>query len=131
MKKIITLTVTVLVIALALASCDRPADVVSYNVSEQADNFKVTRRLSVLNVRTDKPMFELIGAFSIKTDAADGQLEITCKTAEDTYKKHFVGLNQWVTYVVEDLEGVEASKYKYTVRFFPDAIIPFEVKGEE
>lgn len=39
------------------------ADKVSQNVSQEADNFNVLRRFAVINTRTDKVEFELIGAF--------------------------------------------------------------------
>ena len=41
------------------------ANRVTYNVQKEADNFNVTRRLSVINARSDKPILELIGNFSI------------------------------------------------------------------
>ena len=60
--------IAVIVIAgILLAGCTE-ADKVSQNVSQEADNFNVIRRLTVLNARSDKPMFELIGAFSITVD---------------------------------------------------------------
>lgn len=43
------------------------ADKVSSNVSQEADNFNVLRRFAVINTRTDKVEFELVGAFSLET----------------------------------------------------------------
>lgn len=43
------------------------ADKVSTNVSKEADNFNVLRRFAVINTRTDKVEFEIVGAFSLKT----------------------------------------------------------------
>jgi hypothetical protein len=81
-----------LMLGVVLVGCTE-ADKVSANVSMEADNFNVIRRLTVLNARTDKPMFELIAAFSIKVDSNDNQLEVTCETGPNQYKKHFIGLN--------------------------------------
>ena len=43
---------------------------------KEADNFNVTRRLEVINARTDKPVFELIGNFAISNNSTN-ELEIT------------------------------------------------------
>lgn len=47
----------------SLSAC-RESERVAYNISKEADNFNVTRRLEVINARTDKPVFELISATS-------------------------------------------------------------------
>lgn len=44
------------------------------------------------------------------------------------YKKHFIGLSDNVTYVVEDITDNDVSKYKYTLNFNPKMWIPFDVK---
>ena len=59
----IILMIMLVILSLTLVGC-REAERVSHNVSQEADNFNVIRRLTVINARTDKPMFELIGAFS-------------------------------------------------------------------
>lgn len=123
MKKKLVLVVLMVMVALALVGCTE-ADKVSTNISKEADNFNVIRRLSVINARTDKPLFELVGAFSIKTDAQDSQLEVTCQTGPNEYKKHFVYLNSWTIYVVEDLSGANVSPYKYEINYLPESIIP-------
>lgn len=117
---------------LILVGCsDTQADIVSMNVSQEADNFNVIRRLTVLNARTDKPMFELVGAFSIKVDSADNQLEVVVETGENQYKKHFVALNEWTMYVVEDLGGASVSKYHYEVNFLPEMIVPITFTSKD
>ena len=107
------------------------ADRVSENVSKEADNFNIIRRLTVLNARTDKPMFELVGAFSITVDEEDNQLEVVCETGENEYKKHFIGLNEWTMYVVEDISGAEVDKYHYEVNFLPEMISPITFTSED
>lgn len=119
-----------LVMALSFTGCTE-AERVSYNVSQSADNFNVVRRLTVLNARTDKPMFELIGNFSINTDNEDGQLEVVCETGKNEYKKHFIRLNEWTMYVVEDIGGADVNKYRYEVNFLPEMILPVTVTMED
>ena len=75
-------------IMLGVAGCSQ-ADRVSHNISKEADNFNVIRRLAVINARTDKPVFELVGAFSLSNNTHN-ELQITCQTGPDEYKKHFI-----------------------------------------
>lgn len=110
-----------------VVGCQTEADKVSYNVSQEAENFNVVRRLTVLNARTDKPMFELIGQFSIEVDKDDNQLEVVCETGKGEYKKHFIGLNEWTMYVVEDIGGAQVNQYKYEVNFLPESIVPVKI----
>ncbi len=126
-KKIIA---TIVIVGMLLVGCTE-ADKVSSNVSQEADNFNVIRRLTVLNARSDKPMFELIGAFSITVDSADNQLEVICETGENEYKKHFIALNEWTMYVVEDVSGAEVDKYRYEVNFLPESIVPVTVTNND
>lgn len=126
-KKIIA---TVIIVGMLLVGCAE-ADKVSSNVSQEADNFNVIRRLTVLNARSDKPMFELIGAFSITVDSADNQLEVICETGENEYKKHFIALNEWTMYVVEDVSGAEVDKYRYEVNFLPESIVPITITSND
>ncbi len=126
-KKIIA---TVIIAGMLLVGCTE-ADKVSSNVSQEADNFNVIRRLTVLNARSDKPMFELIGAFSITVDSADNQLEVICETGENEYKKHFIALNEWTMYVVEDVSGAEVDKYRYEVNFLPESIVPITITSND
>lgn len=108
----------------------RESSRVSYNIGVEADNFNVTRRLEVLNARTDKPVFELIGNFSIANNATN-ELEIIVEVDRGVYKKHFVYLNEWTIYVVEDVSGAYVDKYHYEVNFLPEMIIPVEFKSSD
>ncbi|MBR2913326.1 MAG: hypothetical protein IKK51_02750 [Oscillospiraceae bacterium] len=121
---------TALLLSLTLCGCTESRRV-SYNVSKEADNFNVIRRLTVINARSDKPVFELIAAFSIEVDNEDNQLEIICETGENEYKKHFVSLNEWTIYVVEDVSGAEVDKYRYEVNFLPEAILPVTITSSD
>ena len=122
--------VLLFIAAVTLTGCTE-AENVSYNVSQEADNFNVVRRLTVINARTDKPMFELIGAFSINTDKEDGQLEVICEVENGVYKKHFIRLNEWTMYVIEDIGGAKVNKYKYEVNYMPEKIMPYTVTRKD
>lgn len=110
----------VLAAVFLLAGC-RQADRVSYNVSKEADNFNVVRRITVINARTDAIVYELEGVFSLD-NSLNSELEVICQTAENEYKKHFIYLNSNTIYVVEDISGADISPYHYEVTFYPQMV---------
>lgn len=106
-----------------LSACtDDDADVVSHNLSKAADNFEVNRRIVMFNGITDQYLLTIEGPCSIEDDG--NQLEVVCKVGKDTYKKHFLGLSDNVSYFVEQGEPVSASANHYRVTFKPQSIIP-------
>ncbi|MFI1235375.1 beta-sandwich lipoprotein [Nocardia salmonicida] len=107
---------------IAVTGCSSDADVVSKNLSKESDQFKIDRRVVFFNGITDKYLLSIEGKCSIKDE--NNQLEVTCKTGDDEYKKHFLGLSDNVSYFVEQLEGAEVSRYHYKVIFKPETIIP-------
>ena len=126
-KKIVAVMAVVMLEAAMLAGCTE-ASQVSYNVSQEADNFNVLRRFAVINTRTDKVEFELIGAFSLQVENShDNQVEIVVELEDGTYKKHIIGMNENTMYVVEDLGGAKVNKYKYEVNYIPETIVPFTI----
>lgn len=111
-----------------LTGCNE-ADRVSENLSREADNFNVVRQLTIINCITGDTLFQMTGKMSITADTEDNQLEIIVED-DGTYVKHFVGLSDNTTYVVEDLNlGDNAvSKYRYTLNFNPNMWLPYDVK---
>lgn len=92
---------------------------VSQNVSQEADNFNVTRKLTVINARTDTVLLELTGTFALQNNGAN-ELEVIIETAEGKYKKDLVYLNDYTMYVVEDVSGANVDKYHYEINFLPE-----------
>ena len=84
--------------------------------------FEINRRVVFYNGITDSYILTVEGRCSIYDDG--NQLELTCKTGPDSYKKHFLGLSDNVTYFAEQLEGEDVSVYRYRVIFKPEAIVP-------
>lgn len=121
---VVLATILLIVSVLYLTGCaESQSERVSYNISKEADNFNVTRRLAVINARTDKPVFEMIGNFSLSNNTSN-ELEVTVETEKGVYKKHFIYLNDWTMYVVEDISGAYVNKYKYEINFLPEMISP-------
>ena len=95
---------------------------VTRNLSLQADNFNVTRRVAVFNLRTDTVLLEVIGNLSVHQSSGD--IDIVIETGPGQYKKHFVRLNDWTSYVVEDISGSSVSSYHYEINFLPETLVP-------
>ena len=118
MKKIIK--------ALALATllittgCTQ-ADTVRHNITENADSFNITRRITVFNTRTDKVLMQMTGVMSIKTDSGTKELNVLVKDGE-TYYKHLIYLNDDTTYVMEDVGGADVSRSAYEIHFLPEVL---------
>lgn len=127
MKKIIVLAFA-LAIAFVLTACQTEADKVSYNLSLEADNFNDVRQLTVINCLQGDVLFQMTGKMSITADTADNQLEIIVEDERGAYSKHFIGLSDNVTYVIEDINSDNVERYKYTLNFNPKMWIPVDVE---
>lgn len=126
LKRIITVIIMTVGMVFLLSGCSRQSDIVSRNLSLEADNFNVARKLSVINVRTDTVLFQITGNFSIEKES-DGDLAVIGENANGTYYKHFVCLADEITYIVEDLGITGVDKYNYTINFNPNMIMPVEI----
>lgn len=121
MKKFIMI---VALLVIFLTGCATPADVASQNVSKEADNFQVVRRIVFYNGITDEYILVIEGLCSLGNYDPAGSLSVICKTGENQYKKHFLGLSDNVTYFAEQLETAEVGSYRYEVIFNPASIVP-------
>lgn len=127
MKNKILSVFAVMVLALSLTACTE-ASKVSYNLSQQADNFNDVRQVTVINCLQGDVLFQMTGKMSITADTADNQLEVVVEDEYGNYKKHFIGLSDNVTYVVEDITSGDVEKYKYTLNFNPNMWIPVDIE---
>ena len=126
MKKKIAITILAFIFIVTLGGCATQADRVSYNLSQEADNFNDVRQITVINCLQGDVLFQMTGKMSINADTADNQLEIVVEDENGVYKKHFIGLSDNVTYVVEDITSKNVEKYRYTLNFNPNMWIPVE-----
>lgn len=129
MKRKVLTIIMVLSLVLICVGCDqRQADDVSYNLSLRADNFEEVRQITVINCLQGDVLFQMTGKMSIEADTEDNQLEIVVEDEKGEYKKHFIGLSDNVTYVVEDITSGDVSKYSYTLNFNPKMWIPVNIE---
>ena len=123
-KKVLALLLSVSTM-FAFSGCSE-ASKVSHNLSLEADNFNDVLQVTVINCLQGDVLFQTTGKMSITADTFDNQLEVVVEDEKGEYKKHFIGLSDNVTYVVEDITAGDVSKNKYTLNFNPEMWIPVE-----
>lgn len=129
-NKIIKTVGIVGILLLTATGCtERDSKIASYNVSKEADQFRVKRRITFINLRSNDYLFTMTGNCSIE-DNSSNELEVICKIGEDKYQKHFLYKSAETTYIVEQLDYSEVSKYDYEIVFKPESIIPIKIKVE-
>ena len=120
-----------LLIMLTAAKCDSDADVASKNISTAADAFEVQRRVVFLNGITDSIILVVEGRCSLGNYDNAGRMSVTCKVAEDEFKKHFLGLSDNVTFFAEQLDAIDVSIYHNRVIWKPQSLIPdIDLRGD-
>lgn len=115
--------IALLASALLLGGCARDADVASRNLSAEADNFQLDRRIVFYNGITGDYILVIEGkcAFSVPSE---NKVDVTCKVEDGKFKKHSLGISDNVTYFSEQLNSKGVSTYHYKVDFKPQLIIP-------
>ena len=124
-KKLSFVVAIIIGCLLLLTGCDQAARV-NENITLEAENFNVYRRVTVINCIKGDVLFTVEGRMNIEADREDNQLEIIVEVGDNKYKKHFIGLSDNVTYTVEDISGSEVSKYHYEINFNPKTWLPYE-----
>ena len=130
-KKVLTIILSCVLTVGCFTGCsfEDEASVASYNLSKEADNFNIYRKIKVLNCQSDEILLEFEGWCSINKDNADNQLEITYRVGEGQYYKDFIGLNDRVTYLVTQVDGANVDKYHYEWTYHSNGdLIPIEFK---
>ena len=121
-KKLLSLLIVSILGVGCLCGCSE-AERVSQNLSQEADNFNVIRQVTVIDCITGDTLFQMSGKISITVDNTDHQLEIISEENKQ-YKKHFIGLSDNVSYVVEQLDVKDVDNYKFTINYNPKMWIP-------
>lgn len=116
-------------VAAGCAGCTESSRV-SHNVSKEADNFNVVRRITVFNIRTDRVLLQMTGTFALQ-NSAENELEVICELPGERYQKHYIYLNDWTTYIVEDLDESQVDKYSYELSFLPEMVPGVKITSED
>lgn len=122
MKNVVGLIIVGLFLSIFGLSCSSDSEVASYNVLQDARQFKVFRRVVFYNGITDTYILTIEGFCSVTNE--NGGLAVIVKTEDGTYLKHYLGLSDNVTYFCEQLEPSNVNSTRYRVLFKPLSIIP-------
>lgn len=122
MKRVILGILFAVLATLAFVGCESDAVVASRNLSKGADQFEIYRKAVFYNGITDQYILVIEGYLSIEDQG--NQLEVTVKTEDGTFLKHFLGLSDNVTYFVQQIDSADVSSARYRVIFKPSTIIP-------
>lgn len=116
------ITLILLALMATLAGCSTDASIASRNLSKAADMFELERRIVFYNGITDAYILTVEGRCSVVDSGR--KLAVTCRTGDTSYKKHYLGLSDNVTYFSEQLDSAAVSVYRYRVIFKPESVIP-------
>jgi hypothetical protein len=117
MKKILALLLAVLMLAILFCGCTQ-AEKISANLSKEADKLNITRKITVINVRNNEILYEIIAKCSLQNEG-HSELVVISEVAEGVYKKDFIYLSDWITYVVQDVTGTYTDPYHYEINILP------------
>ncbi len=109
-------------IGFMVSGCNTEADLASQNLSKDAEEFKIIRRIVFVNGITDNYIMSIEGRCSV--EFLMDKFEVTCKTDNDQYLKHYLGRADNVFPFVEQLQAADVSGSHYKVVFRPLSIIP-------
>lgn len=128
MKKLWIVLLSMLAV-LTLGGCT-DADIASHNISRKSDFFEIPRRVIFYNGITNEYILDIEWYCSLwwwssnsQTSVWYNEIYVICKDW-DWYKKHFLGLSDNVTYIVEQIDSANVSKDHYKIYFKPSVIIP-------
>lgn len=130
MKKLIA----VLALSLSVIGCGSSADTVSTNISKDAEEFRVARRIVVTSGITDKVLYTIEGRCS--WEAPDAKMfEVVCLDDREKgqYTKATFGLGDQDNWSSVQLGSIKVNRYRTKIIFRPEAIVPdFDlVTGEQ
>lgn len=106
-----------------VSGCSTDADVASRNLSKAADMFEIERRIVFYDAIQGAYLLSIEGRCSLEV-RPNVVLAVTCRTGPSSYKKHYLGISDNVTYFAEQLESAAVGVYHYRVIFKPQSLIP-------
>lgn len=128
MKKILLILVMLFGI-IGITGCSCKSYTILKNIQTDADSFNTYRKVTVINLRSDKVLLEIEGYISLKNSTED-ELAIIIMTGINQYKMHYVYTRSEIVYLVEQLENTTTDPYHWKIRIF--AVTPdFDIGRDE
>jgi hypothetical protein len=73
---------------------------------------------------------QMTGKFALSNNSSK-ELVVVAEVKKGVYQKHFIYLNDYTMYTVEDLSGAEVSSYSYELEFLPQKLQPVKIVYNE
>lgn len=122
-KKIFKLLlICVFGLTFAFAGCSQ-AKTTTNNIQKQADEFKVYRKMTFVNLYTGQLLYSAEGYFSVQTTVNNdyqGQQELALifKISPDEYKMDYFSIAENVCYVIEQTENTHTDPYYWDIVWY-------------
>ena len=117
----VTLVALLVALVAILSACGSSADTVNRNLTTEADEFNVVRKVVAVNTRSDTVLFEITGRCSM---SREGDLVLTCREGPNAYKRHYLGQATDVAWTAIQLDSVDVDRYRTKILFRPQAVVP-------
>lgn len=127
--KVAAAAVSLALATVGLTGCVSDADRVSENLSTDAEQFKVQRRITIINNITDRNMLTIEGLCSF--EQSGHRIDAVCKTGPSSYVKDVAYMGDNATALIEQAteDASQVSKYHYKVVLKPENALPsFDVE---
>ena len=120
------LGIAISVLALSVTGCAQ-ADTVQHNIGKDADNFKTYRRMTFVNLYTDKLLYSAEGYFSVQTSYSNeyqGQQELALvfKTGDYSYMMDYFSISDHTTYIIEQIENTHSDPWHWEINWYVPAV---------
>lgn len=126
-KKIYIGTLVIILAGFIVSACSTPADTTNRNLDNEAEHFKVFRKISVINGITDKEVLSVTGFCSLEYSSA--KFDITCKDKDGKFFRDTLKNSDNVFALSQQLRPSAVSDLHYQVNFRPGVLIP-DVVGQ-
>ena len=122
MKKIKLLLILIIscLFVFSLSSC-RQEDMVQHNLLKDTGDFKTYRKITVINLRSDRILMEFEGYLTTKLDN-EKDVNIMIMTGPSKYQLHYVRLADEITYLCEQIDNTTTDPYHWRVSIY--AVLP-------
>ena len=121
MKKILLSILLVFVMLFGLTSCKfstQPKEnTVQHNLLKETGDFKTYRKITVINLRSDKVLMEFEGYLTTKLDS-EKDVNIIIMTGPDKYQLHYVRLADEITYLCEQVDNTSTDPYHWEISIY-------------
>lgn len=122
-KFVLLLLMLILPMTILLTTGCTIAETAKHNIQKEADKFDVYRKISFVNLYTNKLLYSAEGYFSVQTTYVNdyqGQQEIglVFKVGANQYKMDYFSIDNNVAYVIEQIENTTTNPYYWKIIWY-------------